>query len=84
METDEKKILFYGTLWCGSSRSSRNYLDLHHIAYQWVDIDEDPDGEAYVIKVNKGFRSVPTLVFPDGDVLVEPNREALAKKLGLN
>jgi thioredoxin reductase (NADPH) len=38
---------------------------------------------AYVEKVNNGLRSVPTMIFPDGDILVEPSNAALAQKLGL-
>jgi mycoredoxin len=32
--------------------------------------------------VNGGYKSVPTIVFPDGSVLVEPSNAALEKKLG--
>jgi mycoredoxin len=35
-----------------------------------------------VVKINKGNRSVPTIVFPDGSVLVEPSNAELEKKLG--
>ena len=33
--------------------------------------------------MNQGKRSVPTIAFPDGSVLVEPSNAELAKKLGL-
>ena len=38
---------------------------------------------AFVEKVNQGKRIVPTIVFPDGDILVEPSNAQLAAKLGL-
>lgn len=38
---------------------------------------------AYVEKVNNGMRIIPTIVFPDGSILVEPSNAELAKKLGL-
>jgi hypothetical protein len=53
------------------------------VAYRWINIDADRDGEAYVFKVNRGMRSVPTIAFPDGSVLVEPSNYQLAEKLGL-
>jgi mycoredoxin len=34
-----------------------------------------------VERINKGFKSVPTIVFPDGTVLVEPSNAELEKKL---
>ena len=32
---------------------------------------------------NQGMRRIPTIVFPDGEILVEPSNAELAKKLGL-
>ena len=49
----------------------------------WVDIDNDTEGARYVQEVNRGYRSVPTICFPDGTILVEPSDEALRSKLGL-
>ena len=39
---------------------------------------------AYVEEINNGMRVVPTIVFPDGDVLIEPSNANLAEKLGLS
>jgi hypothetical protein len=38
----------------------------------------------YVAKVNGGKRRVPTIFFPDGNILVEPSNAILAKELGLS
>ena len=38
---------------------------------------------AYIEEINNGLRVVPTIVFPDGDILVEPSNAKLAEKLGL-
>jgi hypothetical protein len=46
-----------------------------------VNIDNDPQGEKYVLTANKGMRSVPTIVFQDGSILVEPSNAQLAQKL---
>jgi mycoredoxin len=79
----QTEIIIYGTSWCGGSRRARLLFDRHNIAYKWVDIDQDPDAAAFVEKVNKGYRSVPTIVWPDGSMLVEPSEYELAKKLGI-
>ncbi len=75
-------IVVYGTRWCGDTRRARAWLDEHGIAYRWVDIDQDVKGRRYVEQVNRGFRSVPTIVFPDGTILVEPSTEQLRQKFG--
>jgi glutaredoxin len=52
--------------------------------YKWIDIDRDPEARAYVQQINGGYRSVPTIVFPDGSILVEPSHAELAEKLSLS
>jgi mycoredoxin len=77
------KIIMYGTVWCYATKRARNVLDENHIPYDYIDIDYDAEARAYVEKVNNGFRSVPTIVFPDGSMLVEPTNDALKRKLGV-
>lgn len=74
-------IVMYGTTWCFDSRRARRILDELEIPYQWIDIDKDPAARSYVEEVNHGFRSVPTIIFPDGSMLVEPSNEVLREKL---
>jgi len=74
-------IVMYGTTWCFDSRRARRIFDELEIPYQWIDIDKDPEARSYVEEVNHGFRSVPTIIFPDGSMLVEPSNEILREKL---
>ncbi|MCI0519968.1 MAG: glutathione S-transferase N-terminal domain-containing protein [Chloroflexi bacterium] len=76
-------LIVYGTEWCGDCRRTRRYLERRNIPFTWINIDQDKAAEAFVIKTNRGMRSVPTLVFPDGAILVEPSNLALAEKLGI-
>ena len=78
------KIILYGTTWCGGSRRCRLLLDQFGIPYQWVDIDQDEQAGKLVESLNQGYRSVPTLVWPDGSKLTEPTEKDLAKKLGVS
>lgn len=80
---DETQIVMYGTSWCGQTRRCRQHLDQWGIPYRWVDIDQDGEACRFVEGVNRGYRSVPTIVFPDGSTLVEPAEEQLRRKLGL-
>jgi mycoredoxin len=76
-------IRIYGTDWCGDCRLARAFFEQQGIHYEWVDPDLDPEAEDFVLSVNHGLRSVPTIVFPDGSLLVEPSLAALARKLGV-
>ena len=77
---NEKKVTMYGTSWCSDCRFAKRWLDAHGIAYDYINIEEDEQAATYVTQVNNGARSVPTLIFPDGSVLVEPNARQLLTK----
>jgi len=79
----DHKIIIYGTDWCGDCYRSRHFLSRHQIAYTWINIDRDKMGEEFVLHVNRGNRTVPTILFADGSVLTEPSDQILAKKLGI-
>ena len=79
-----EKIIVYGTSWCGDSRRARSFFDSNHIDYEWIDIEKDPEAVKFVENVNHGYRSVPTIVFPDGTILTEPSQYELSKKVGLS
>lgn len=71
----------YGATWCPDCHRSRAYFEQHNIEYKWVNIEDDSAAADYVVKVNNGLRSIPTIVFPDGSVLVEPSNKELDEKL---
>jgi mycoredoxin len=77
----EKSITVYGTTWCGDTTRARRLLESLGVAYAWIDIDEDREGEAFVKTTNRGSRSVPTIVFADGTALTEPSGAQLTAKL---
>ncbi len=79
----DAKIIIYGADWCGNCIRARRFLNQFNIQYRWINIDRDEIGEEYVIKANKGMRSIPTIVFEDGSILVEPSNLKLAQKLGI-
>jgi mycoredoxin len=83
MEHSDFTLTVYATDWCFDCRRARKFFDRNGIAYNWINIDRDPEAEQYVLKVNRGNRSVPTIVFPDGSLLVEPSESQLRQKLNL-
>lgn len=82
-ETQNTKIKMYGTNWCSDTRRAKAVFDRNQIDYEYIDIDKDADGRAFVQSANNGMRSVPTIVFSDGSILVEPSNAELESKLGL-
>ncbi len=77
----EGKIIVYATNWCGSCYQARRVLQKHNVPFEWIDIDQNPAAAQFVKETNHGFRSVPTIVFTDGSILVEPSESALTAKL---
>lgn len=77
----EHVIVMYGTPWCGDCRRAKRVFADMGVDYQYVDISEDDDAAALVMRLNRGMRSVPTILFPDGSVLVEPGYAELAEKV---
>lgn len=75
------KIKIFGTRWCGASNRARRKFAEAQLEYDWIDIDTDPAGEKFVIETNNGYRSVPTILFLDGSILVEPSNYQLTEKL---
>lgn len=80
---ETRKIIIYGTTWCGDSRRARRFFDENNIEYDWIDIDVDRQAGKLVEQINGGFRSVPTIIFPDGSTLTEPSTFQLRTKFNL-
>ncbi|MCW1969618.1 MAG: FAD-dependent oxidoreductase [Anaerolineae bacterium] len=76
-------IIVYGATWCPDCTRAKQFLGEQRIHYKWIDIEQQPEYQAYVESVNQGKRIIPTIVFDDGSILVEPSNAELAKKLGL-
>jgi len=78
----DKETISYGTSWCPQTARARKFLDECGIHFRWCDIEEDPEGCAFVEQVNRWNRSVPTIVLPVGSILVEPSYDELERKIG--
>jgi thioredoxin reductase (NADPH) len=76
-------IRMYGANWCPDCRRAKRFFGEQRVHYEYIDLDHQPDGISEVERINNGMRSIPTIIFPDGSVLVEPSNLQLAAKLGL-
>ncbi len=76
-------IRVVGSLWSSASHDIKDFLGRNSIPYQFLDIETNSDARALAEKANDGAARVPTLIFPDGAVLIEPTAQQVADKCGL-
>ncbi len=74
-------LIVYGHHACGLARRLAEALAEHHIEHEWRDVMEgEPGFRDELRQLARGYLSVPTVIFPDGTVMVEPSpREVLSK-----
>lgn len=77
-------IKVYGTYWCSDCKRSKKFLGEQRVHYDFINIEEDAEGQAYVQKMQNGGMTIPMIVFEDGSFLIEPSNAELATKLGLD
>jgi len=78
-----KRLKIYTTTSCGDCRMAKAVLDRAHVEYDEINIDSYPDAVATVLAINGGYTTVPTILLPGGQVLVEPTRRQLLEALDL-
>jgi len=78
-----EKIVVYGANWCPDCRRAKAFFGEHRIPFEWVDITDNDEAIAYVEQVNSGNRSIPTIIYPDGTVQVEPSNAELMAQTGI-
>jgi mycoredoxin len=66
-------LTMYSTTWCGYCVRLKRMLDSEGIVYAEVNIEEDAAAAEFVMRVNGGNRTVPTVVLPDGAALTNPS-----------
>ncbi len=76
-------IRVVGALWSPQSHEVKDFLARHLIAYQFLDVDRDPQARAMVEANSEGLLRLPTVFLQDGAVLVEPSIRELAEKIGM-
>lgn len=62
----------YSTTWCGYCRRLKSQFQREGIEFREVDIERVPEAAEFVMTVNGGNQTVPTLHFPSGAALTNP------------
>jgi mycoredoxin len=75
------KLTMYSTTWCGYCRRLKSQLDRDGIEYAEVDIERTSGAAEFVMQVNGGNQTVPTLHFPNGAVLTNPTLAQVKSQL---
>jgi len=55
------EVTIYSTFWCCDCRRANHFLRERGVSFREINIDEDPDAEELVVRVNDGRRKVPTV-----------------------
>jgi mycoredoxin len=74
-------ITMFSTTWCGYCRRLKGQLDREGIGYTEVNIEEVPQAADYVMEVNGGNQTVPTVIFPDGTAATNPSLAEVKARL---
>ena len=75
------QLIMYTTPWCGFCRNLKKQLARDGIEMAEVDIEQDPAAAEFVMSVNGGNQTVPTIVLPDGTTLVNPTAAQVRERL---
>ena len=75
------QLIMYTTPWCGFCRNLKKQLARDGIEMTEVDIEQDSVAAEFVMSVNGGNQTVPTIVLPDGTTLVNPSAAQVRERL---
>ena len=74
-------LTMYTTPWCGYCKRLKRQLAADGIEMTEIDIEQDQAAAEFVMTVNNGFQTVPTVVFPDGSALTNPSAATVKARL---
>ncbi len=74
------EITMYVTQNCSDCRMAKAYFEANEIPFVQVNLEGDDQATEFVQRINRGYQSVPTIIFPDGSLLVEPSIKELKNK----
>lgn len=75
------QVTMYTTPWCGYCRRLKGQLERAGIDFNEVDIEQDPAAADYVLRVNGGNQTVPTVLLPNGTALTNPSLREVQEQL---
>jgi len=74
-------VTMFTTTWCGYCRRLKAQMEREGIPFTEVDIERRPEAADFVMEVNAGNQTVPTLLFPDGSAATNPSVHEVKQRL---
>ena len=74
------QIVMYSTQHCPDCLRAKAFFEANKIPYVRILLEDNHEATEFVMRMNNGFQSVPTIIFPDGSILVEPSWQELKEK----
>jgi thioredoxin reductase (NADPH) len=77
-------IRVIGNRWSAETFQIKDFLARNLVPYQWLDIERDAEATTLLEQAEVCEHHLPVLIFPDGQVLVEPELPDVARQVGLD
>jgi mycoredoxin len=76
-------LVVYGHEYCTQATSLRTVLNNYGIEFQWKDVHASEIFADELRSLARGYLSVPTVIYPDTSVDIEPFPRQVLKKLNI-
>src|SRR5580704_9657812 len=73
-----------GSRWSLADFRVRTFLSRNHVPYRWLDVAASPEANKLLADRELDPAKLPVLIFADNTVLVDPDLELLASRVGLS
>jgi thioredoxin reductase (NADPH) len=80
---DHEGIRIIGFQWSPKSHSLKEFLSGNLIPYLWMDVENNPDAEKYLVSAEVKRENLPLVVLKDGTSMIDPSLPQLAQHIGL-
>ena len=74
-------LTMYTTSWCGFCKRLKAQLGRVGVELNEIDIEQDEAAAEFVMSVNGGNQTVPTLLYSDGTTMVNPSAAQVQARL---
>ncbi len=74
-------VTMFSTTWCGYCRRLKSQMQREGIEFTELDIELEPERAQFVMSVNGGNQTVPTLLFADGSAVTNPSIHEVRTRL---
>ena len=80
---DHEGIRIIGFQWSPKSHQLKEFLSGNLIPYLWMDVENNPDAEKYLVSTNMNRDNLPLVILKDGTWINDPSLPDLAQRIGL-